>query len=50
MPANVPPTGAFSSEFTGLLTTEFGTGMRLAMCVSQSLGRPAADFVDASTW
>ena len=39
-----------SSQVTGLRTAKFGTGMRLAMRVSQSLGRPAADFVYVSTW
>jgi len=38
------------SQLTGLRTAKFGTGMRLAMRITQSLGRPAADFVYVSTW
>jgi hypothetical protein len=38
------------SQLTGLRTAKFATGMRLAMRISQSLGRPAADFVYISTW
>jgi hypothetical protein len=38
------------SQLTGLRTAKFATGMRLAMRICQSLGRPAADFVYVSTW
>jgi hypothetical protein len=38
------------SQLTGLRTARFGTGMRLAMRICQSLGRPAADFVNVARW
>jgi hypothetical protein len=39
-----------SSQLTGLRTAKFATGMRLAMRITQWLGRPASDFVYASRW
>lgn len=38
------------NQLTGLRTATFGTGMRLAMRISQALRRPAADFVDLAEW
>jgi hypothetical protein len=38
------------SQLTGLKRAHFATGMRLAMRITQWLGRPAADFVYPSTW
>ena len=38
------------SQLTGLRTAKFATGMRLAMRITQNLGKPAADFVYISTW
>jgi hypothetical protein len=38
------------SQLTGLRTAKFATGMALAMRITQSLRRPAADFVDAADW
>lgn len=38
------------SQLTGLKTAKFATGMRLAMRICQSLGRPAAEFVYVATW
>ena len=37
------------SQLTGLRTAKYGTGMSLAMRISQALRRPASDFVIAST-
>ena len=39
-----------ANQLTGLRTAKYATGMRLAMRICQSLGRPAADFVHVSTW
>jgi hypothetical protein len=38
------------SQLTGLRTAKFATGMQLAMRITQSLRRPAADFVYAAEW
>jgi hypothetical protein len=38
------------SQLTGLRTAKFATGMKLAMRITQTLGRPAADFVYAARW
>lgn len=38
------------SQLTGLRTAKFATGMRLAMRITQALGRPAADFVYVAQW
>lgn len=38
------------SQLTGLRTTKFATSMSLAMRITQSLHRPAADFVYAADW
>jgi hypothetical protein len=38
------------SQLTGLRTAKFATGMKLAMRVTQWLGRPASDFVYAARW
>ncbi len=38
------------SQLTGLRTAKFATGMRLAMRITQWLGRPASDFVYAARW
>lgn len=39
-----------SSQLAGLRTVKFTIGMRLAMRITQSLHRPAADFVYAAEW
>jgi hypothetical protein len=39
-----------SSQLTGLRTARFATGMDLAMRITQWIGRPAADFVNAARW
>jgi hypothetical protein len=39
-----------SSQLTGLRTARFATGMDLAMPITQWIGRPAADFVNAARW
>ena len=38
------------NQLTNLKRARFATGMRLAMRVTQWLGRPAADFVYAAAW
>jgi hypothetical protein len=38
------------SQLIGLRTAKFATGMRLAMRITQWLGRPAAYFVYAAEW
>jgi hypothetical protein len=38
------------SQLTGLCTAKFATGMLLAMRITQSLHRPAADFVYVAEW
>jgi hypothetical protein len=38
------------NQLTGLRTAKFATGMRLAMRITQWLGRPASDFVYAARW
>lgn len=38
------------SQLTGLKTARFATSMRLAMRITQWLGRPARDFVYSATW
>jgi hypothetical protein len=38
------------SQLTGLRTAKFGTGMGLAMRITQALRRPAADFVYIANW
>jgi hypothetical protein len=38
------------SQLTGLKTARFATDMGLAMRITQWVGRPAADFVDAARW
>lgn len=38
------------SQLTGLKRVRFAIGMRLAMRITQWLGRPAADFVYLATW
>jgi hypothetical protein len=38
------------SQVAGLRTVKFAIGMRLAMRITQSLHRPAADFVYAAEW
>ena len=37
-------------QLTGLRTVKFAIGMRLAMRITQSLRRPAADFVYVAEW
>jgi hypothetical protein len=38
------------SQLTGLRTVKYAIGMRLTMRITQSLRRPAADFVYATDW
>jgi len=38
------------SQLTGLRTAKFATGMKLAMRITQWLGRPASDFIYAARW
>jgi hypothetical protein len=38
------------SQLTGLRTVKFAIGLELAMRITQSLRRPAADFVYAAKW
>jgi hypothetical protein len=38
------------SQLTGLRTAKFATGVRLAMRITQWLGRPASDFIYAARW
>lgn len=38
------------SQLTGIRTAKYAIGMRLAMRITQWLGRPAADFVYAANW
>jgi hypothetical protein len=38
------------NQLTGLRTAKFATGMRVAMRITQWLGRPASDFVYAARW
>ena len=42
--------GCTQSQLTGIKTARFAIGMRLAMRITQWLGRPAADFVYAASW
>jgi hypothetical protein len=42
--------GCSPNQLTALRTAKFATGMDLAMRIVQWIGRPAADFVYASTW
>ena len=42
--------GCTPNQLTGLRRARFATGMRLAMRITQWLGRPASDFVYAATW
>lgn len=37
-------------QLTGLRTAKYATGMRLAMRITQTLRRPAADFIYAAEW
>jgi hypothetical protein len=37
-------------QLTGLKAARFATGMRLAMRITQWLGRPAADFIRPARW
>jgi hypothetical protein len=38
------------SQLTGIRTAKYAIGMRLAMRITQWLGRPAADFVYPANW
>ncbi len=42
--------GCTPSQLTGIKTARFAIGMRLAMRITQWLGRPAADFTYAARW
>jgi plasmid maintenance system antidote protein VapI len=42
--------GCTSNRLTGLGTAKFATDMDLAMRIVEWIGRPAADFIYASTW
>ena len=42
--------GCTQSQLTGIRTARFAIGMRLAMRITQWLGRPAAEFTYAARW
>ena len=42
--------GCTQSQLTGIKTARFAIGMRLAMRITQWLGRPAADFIYTARW
>jgi hypothetical protein len=49
-PALAGVLGCTPSQLTGLRNARFGAGIRVAMRITQWLGRPAADFVYAAKW
>ena len=42
--------GCTPSQLTGIKRARFAIGMRLAMRITQWIGRPAAEFIDAAHW
>ena len=42
--------GCAPSQLTGLARARYATNMKLAMTITQALGRPAAEFIYAAEW
>ena len=42
--------GCTPSQLTGIRTARFAIGMRLAMRITQWIGRPASEFIHAAPW
>jgi hypothetical protein len=42
--------GCTAHQLTGLPTARFATDTELAMRITQSISRPAADYIDVDNW